>query len=153
MRPVRGKIRGEVKMADNKTSWTAESVSAFLEAVPNAQRRVDGKTLCALIERAVGERPRMWGPSIVGFGRYRYRYESGRVGEAAAAGFSPRGRELVIYLPTHSGRTEALLDRLGKHKIGKCCVYINKLADVDETVLGELVADSYRAVKAQYPDA
>lgn len=140
-------------MAENKTTWTNVPVAAFLDAVPNARRREDGKALCALIERTVNEPPRMWGPTIVGFGRYRYRYDSGREGEAGAAGFSPRGKELVVYLPAFSERTEGLLERLGKHKASKCCIYINKLADVDQTVLAELVADSYRAVKARYPDS
>jgi hypothetical protein len=94
----------------------------------------------------------MWGPSIVGFGHYHYRYATGREGEASAAGFSPRAKELVIYLPAHSERTDELLARLGKHKAGKCCVYIRRLEDVDHAVLGELVLDSYRAVKARYPD-
>ena len=94
----------------------------------------------------------MWGPSIIGFGRYRYRYDSGREGEAGTAGFAPRARELVVYLPAHSERTEGLLARLGKHKAGKCCVYIKRLADVDQAVLGELILDSHHAVKARYPD-
>ncbi len=139
-------------MAENKTTGTGESVTAFLDAVPNLQRREDAKTLCALIQRAVGEPPEMWGPSIIGFGRYRYRYESGREGEACAAGFSPRAKQLVVYLSMPSDRTENLLGRLGKHKAGKACIYIDKLADIDEAVLSELIADSYRAVKARYPD-
>jgi hypothetical protein len=109
--------------------------------------------LCALIERTVGDPPRMWGPSIIGFGRYCYRYDSGREGEAGAAGFSPRAKELVVYLPAHSERTAGLFERLGKHKAGKSCVYIKKLEDVDQAVLAELIADSYRAVKERYPDS
>ena len=140
-------------MAKSKTTWTGNSVAAFIDAVPNPTRRADAKALCALIERTVGEPPRMWGPSIIGFGRYHSRYASGREGDAGAAGFSPRAKELVVYLPAHSERTEELLGRLGKHRIGKCCVYINRLADVDEPVLAELVADSYRAVKERYPES
>ncbi len=138
-------------MAQNKTTWTGNPVATFLEAVSDPKRRADAKTLCALIQRAVGEPPEMWGPSIIGFGRYRYRYESGREGEACAAGFSPRAKQLAVYLSMPSDRTENLLGRLGKHKAGKACIYINKLADVDQSVLGELVADSYRVVKARYP--
>lgn len=139
-------------MAENKTKVRDADVTTFLDGVADPVRRDDAKRLCAIIERAVGESPRMWGSSIVGFGRYRYRYESGREGEAAAVGFSPRAKELVLYLAAHSDRTEGLLARLGKHKSGKSCVYVKRLQDVDEAVLGELVVDSYVAVKARYPD-
>jgi hypothetical protein len=101
--------------------------------------------------RATGEPPKMWGSSIVGFGRYHYRYDSGREGDAGAVGFSPRAKELVLYLAAHSERAPDLLARLGKHKEGKCCVYVKSLADVDEAVLEELLADSYRAVFERYP--
>ena len=140
-------------MAENKTTWSDQSVDAFIAAVPDEKRRADARALCALIERTVGDPPRMWGPSIIGFGRYRYRYDSGREGEAGAAGFSPRAKELVVYLPAHSERTAGLFERLGKHKAGKSCVYIKTLEDVDQAVLGELIADSYRAVKERYPDS
>jgi hypothetical protein len=139
-------------MAENKTQPTAVPVSEFLDRVADPGRREDARALCALIEQATGEPPAMWGPSIVGFGRYHYRYDSGREGDAPAAGFAPRGRELVVYLVAHSERSEALLARLGRHKAGKGCVYIRRLADVDEAVLRELVADSHAAVKARYPD-
>ena len=131
---------------------TGEAVATFLEAIPNPQRRDDAKALCAIIERAVGEPPEIWAGSMIGFGRYPYRYESGREGDAGAAGFAPRAKELVVYLPAHSERTPALLERLGKHKAGVCCLYIKKLSDVDEKVLTELVVDSYHAVKEKYPD-
>jgi hypothetical protein len=141
-----------IEMAENKTKPTGSDVDEFLDRVPDAGRREDAKALCALMERATGEPPAMWGPSIIGFGRYHYRYESGREGEAAAVGFSPRARELVLYLVGHSERTADLLARLGPHREGKCCVYVKRLADLDQAVLEELVADSYRAVKARYPD-
>ena len=140
-------------MAENKTSWTGESVAAFLDAVPDPKRREDGKALCALFEQVLGESPEMFGPTIVGFGRYHYRYASGHEGDACATGFSPRGRELVVYVNGSSERTAALLQRLGKHKAGKCCVYIKRLEDIDQAVLAELVVESYRAVKARYPDS
>jgi hypothetical protein len=139
-------------MAENKTRATDTDVAAFLNAVADAQRRDDGRALCAVLERVTGEPPRMWGPSIVGFGRYRYRYESGREGEAAPVDFSPRAREIVLYLAAHSERTEALLARLGRHKAGTSCIYVKRLADLDQAVLEELVADSVRAVKERYPD-
>ena len=140
-------------MAGNKTHWTDVPVAAFLDAVPNPKRREDARALCALFERTLGEPPEMFGPTIVGFGRYHYRYDSGREGDACATGFAPRGRELVLYVNGESERIRELLQRLGKHKAGKCCVYVNKLEDIDQVVLAELVADSYRAVKARYPDS
>jgi hypothetical protein len=139
-------------MGENKTKATGEGVAAFIERVPDETRRADARALCAIMERATGEQPAMWGPSIVGFGRYHYRYESGREGEAAAVGFSPRAKELVLYLVAHSERTADLLARLGKHREGKCCVYVKRLADVDQAVLEALVVDAYQAVKARYPD-
>ena len=140
-------------MAGNKTTWTGESVAAFLDAVPDPKRREDGKALCAMFAQAVGEPPEMFGSSIVGFGRYHYRYASGREGDACATGFSPRAKELVVYVNGDSERTQALLQRLGKHKTGKCCVYIKRLEEVDQAVLAQLACESYRAVKARYPDS
>ena len=139
-------------MAGNKTQETDKDVGAFLSSVPDARRREDARALAALMERATGEPAHMWGSSIIGFGRYRYRYESGREGEAAPVGFSPRAKELVLYLAAHSERTPELLARLGKHKEGKSCVYVKSLGDVDQAVLAELVADAYRAVKERYPE-
>ena len=139
-------------MAKNKTTWTDEDVAGFIDAVPDAKRREDAKALCELMEKLIGEPPRMYGPTIVGFGRYRYRYESGREGEAGVAGFSPRAKELVVYLPADPPDKDALLARLGKHKMGKCCLYIKRLEDVDMGVLEQLVAGSARAIKERYPD-
>ena len=139
-------------MAENKTKPTGADVAGFLEALPDEGRREDAKAICAMMERAIGEPPRMWGPSIVGFGLYRYRYPSGREGEAGVAGFSPRARELVVYLPADPPDRDELLARLGKHKAGKCCIYIKRLADVDMPVLERLVVDSAHAIKQRYPD-
>lgn len=139
-------------MAENKTKETAEDVSGFIDRIADEKKRADAKALCALIERAVGEPPRMWGTSIVGFGRYRYRYESGREGEAGVAGFSPRAKELVVYLPADAPDKDALLARLGKHKTGTSCLYLKSLADVDLDVLAELVCQSAAAIKERYPD-
>lgn len=138
-------------MAENKTEWTGADVEAFLDAVPDATRRSDGRAVCDIMHRVTGERPRMWGPSIVGFGSYHYRYESGREGDAPLAGFSPRARELVVYLESDAPNKDALLDRLGKHRAGKCCLYIKKLADVDLGVLEQLIADSAKATMERYP--
>ena len=139
-------------MGENKMQPTAEDVGAFIDRVPDEKRREDARALCAMMERIVGEPPRMWGPSIVGFGHYHYRYESGREGDAGVAGFSPRAKELVVYLPADPPGKDALLARLGKHKAGKCCLYIKRLADVDQAVLGELVAQAAVAIKQRYPD-
>jgi hypothetical protein len=120
--------------------------------VPDPKRREDGKALCAMMQRAIGEPPRMWGPTIVGFGRYRYRYDSGREGEAGVAGFSPRAKELVVYLPADPPDKDALLERLGKYKAGQCCLYIKKLEDVDAGVLEQLVVGAAEAIKERYPN-
>jgi hypothetical protein len=138
-------------MVENKTAQTRQDVAAFLDAVPDPERREDARALAMLMARAVGEPPAMWGANIVGFGRYRYKYESGREGEAMIAGFSPRAKELVLYLMADAPERDALLARLGKHRTGKACLYIKRLADVDQAALEELVAASARAVREQYP--
>jgi hypothetical protein len=139
-------------MAENKLKPTDDDLAGFLDAVPDERRREDARALCVLMERVTGEPPVLWGYGIVGFGRYRYRYESGREGEAGVAGFSPRAKELVVYLPADPPDKDALLARLGKHKTGKCCLYIKRLADVDESVLEQLVAGAAKAIKERYPD-
>lgn len=138
-------------MAENKTKPTAASVADFLDAVPNAQRRADAKKVCAMMERLSGYSPVLWGPSIVGFGSYHYRYDSGREGDAGRIGFSPRSTALVLYLVDGYKGKEAQLARLGKHKTGVSCLYINKLSDVDEGVLEEMVRDSLAYMDEKYP--
>jgi hypothetical protein len=138
--------------ADTKTRPTEVEVGSFNDAVPNPERREDARRLAAVMERLIGEPPRMWGPSIIGFGRYRYRYDSGREGEAGVAGFSPRAAELVVYLPADPPDREQLLARLGKHRAGKCCVYIKRLADVDQAVLEQLITGAARAIRERYPE-
>jgi hypothetical protein len=139
-------------MAENKTRETAASVDEFLDAVPDPGRREDAKAVRAMMERASGEPARMWGPSIVGFGRYRYRYDSGREGEMGRVGFSPRGRELVLYIVDGFPRHSALVERLGKCWTGKSCLYIRRLADVDPSVLEALIAASLDHMREKYPD-
>lgn len=129
------------KTYEAKTKPTAVSVTAFVDAVENETRREDAKTLLALFKRATGEKAVMWGPSIVGFGACHYKYESGHEGDVPIAGFSPRKANLVFYL-SHCPERDTLLKRLGKHKTGKGCLYVNKLADVDMAVLEELVEKS-----------
>lgn len=138
-------------MAETKTKPTQMKVADFIDAAPDAVRREDAKTLVALMSRVTGEEPVMWGPSIIGFGSYHYRYESGHEGDACRLGFSPRKAELVLYVLTGSPEQEAPLARLGKHRTGKSCLYIKKLADVDMTALEEIVRGALAWMDARYP--
>ena len=138
-------------MAKNKTEWTGASVADFIAAVPDERTRDDAKTLCAMLEGLTGEPPRMWGPTIVGFGSYHYRYDSGREGDAPLAGFSPRAKELVVYLMCEGEKNAALLARLGKHRATISCLYIKSLADVDQQVLSDLVRESIDTITTRYP--
>ncbi len=128
-------------MAENKTKPTKVSPAAFLKAVQNEQRRKDGKQLLSMMREITGEPPKMWGPTIIGFGQYHYVYASGHEGDSPLTGFSPRKQNLVVYLGPGL-RNENLMGRLGKHKAGKGCLYINKLDDVDRDVLRELIISS-----------
>lgn len=141
-------------MAEIKTRATEVSVDEFLDAVPHPQRREDGKKLREVFERITGEPAVMWGPSIVGFGTYRYKYASGRAGTMCRLGFSPRKAELVLYVLAEERTDEELerLSRLGKHKVAKCCLYIKKLADVDEAVLDEVIAGSLAHMNRKFPE-
>lgn len=136
---------------ENKTKPETKSVAAFLAEVEPAGRADEGRVLADLFTRASGEKPVMWGPSIIGFGTYHYRYESGHEGDFPRVGFSPRKAKLVCYLKLDSVGAAPLLARLGKHGTGKGCLYINKLSDIDLSVLEELVADSYQAMAEAYP--
>ena len=127
-------------MAENKTKPTKVSVSAYVEAIPDEGRRADAKALIKLMQRATGEKPAMWGPSIVGFGSYHYVYDSGREGDMPVVGFSPRKPATVLYVRAGSGHLDKLLPKLGKHTTGKGCFYIKKLADVDLKVLEQIIA-------------
>lgn len=131
-------------MAQNKTMPTGADVLGYLETVEPARRRADALELLRIFEEATGFEPKLWGPSIVGFGRYEYRYESGREGAFLATGFAPRKANLVVYIMPGYADFSAMLTRLGKHKLGKSCLYINKLADVDEVVLKELITAGLR---------
>jgi hypothetical protein len=125
--------------AGNKTAATGADVAAFLAAVEPERRREDGQRLLQIFARVTGLAPRMWGGGIVGFGRYHYRYDSGREGDAMATGFSPRKAGLVIYIMPGYGDFDDILSRFGKYRKGKSCLYLNRLADVDEAVLEELI--------------
>jgi len=137
-------------MSQNKTKATASSVGAYIDALTDPTRRSDAKALVQLMQRASGEKPIMWGQSIIGFGSYHYRYASGREGDMPLVGFSPRKAGNVLYGMLGSSGAEALLTKLGRHTTGKGCLYIKKLADVDRTVLGTLIKNAvahYRARK------
>ena len=129
-------------MPENKTKPTTASVAAYLGAVADSTRRLDAKALVQLMRRASGEKPAMWGPSIVGFGSYHYKYDSGREGDMPLIGFSSRKSALVLYGLLGNSRAESLLAKLGKHTTGKGCLYIKTLADVDQTVLGTLMRNA-----------
>ncbi len=136
-------------MTKNKTQPTDRTVEDFLAAVEHPARREDGFELLDLMRQITGQEAVMWGPGIVGFGSYHYRYESGREGDAAAVGFSPRKANLALYGLTYGPDAGQLLPRLGKHKTGVACLYINKLDDVDREVLAEMVRTGYSHVMAE----
>ena len=138
------------KKADLKTKPTSRSVAAFIEGVDNETRRKDAKSLLAMMKKATGEKPKMWGPSIIGFGEYHYKYESGREGDMLAVGFSPRKANMVLYVLGSLGADEPLLKKLGPYKHGKSCLYVTSLDKVDTSVLEKIVAKSYKATKAKW---
>jgi hypothetical protein len=137
-------------MAENKTKPTGASVEEYIASRANEQQRADCQQLMALLKKITRQSPKMWGPSIVGYGSYRYTYESGRTGEAPLAGFAIRGRELVVYMVAGDDKQKALLTRLGKHKMTKSCLYFKQLADLDKSVLEQLVAGSVAGIRQRY---
>jgi Domain of unknown function (DU1801) len=137
-------------MAESKTKPTAASIDEYLESRASPEQLADCKTLMAMLKRVTKEQPKMWGPSIVGYGSYSYRYESGRTGESCVTGFAVRGRELVVYLVAESPDQQELLAKLGKHKIGKSCLYLKRLADIDVKVLEALVSKSVSEVRRRH---
>ena len=134
-------------MSENKTRPTDQDVIDFLNSVDNKTRRQDGFAVLAMMEEITGEEAVMWGSSIVGFGSYHYKYESGREGDMPLIGFSPRKQSMTLYIMPGFDDYEDYLGELGKHKIGKSCLYVNKLADVDEDVLRGLIRRSYKHMK------
>lgn len=129
-------------MAENKTTYTDADVDDYIDSRANDRQRADVHELMALLEKLTRQKPRMWGPSIVGYGSYRYTYESGRTGEAPLAAFAIRGRDLVVYLDAESEEQQSLLAKVGKHKMGKSCLYFRQLEDLDRPVLEKLVVNS-----------
>ena len=137
-------------MAENKTKPTDASVAGYIASRANAQQRTDCRELMALFKKVTRASPRMWGPSIVGYGSYRYTYESGRTGEAPLAAFAIRGRDLVVYLDPQGQKQRSLLSKLGKHTMGKCCLYFRQLADLDRSTLEKLVVGSIAEARRRY---
>jgi len=134
-----------------KTKPTKVSVESHIAAIANEEQRKDAQSLVVLMRKVTKQEPRMWGPSIVGFGSYHYKYASGHEGDSALAGFAARGRELVVYIAEGFEGRDVLLAKLGEHKTGKVCVYIRRLANVDLKVLEKLVARSVADTKRRYP--
>jgi hypothetical protein len=130
---------------------TSASVAAYIATLSDKTKRADAKSLVKIMQTASGEKPRMWGPSIIGFGSHHYRYESGREGDMPIIAFSPRKAAIVLYIASRLSGSGSLLSKLGKHSMGKGCLYIKKLADVDERVLKVLVDKAFAALKPMRP--
>ncbi len=137
-------------MAAAKTKPTAVSVSAFINAVPDEERRRDSRTLLKMMKKATKAEPKMWGPTIIGFGSYHYKYASGHEGDMCITGFSPRKAAFSIYVLGDIEGQAGLLKKLGKHQAGKACLYIKRLSDIDLEVLEELVTRSVKSVKVKW---
>lgn len=137
-------------MTENKTKLTHASVEGYIAAIDDESRRTDCATLARLMAKATKQKPAMWGSSIVGFGSYHYKYDSGREGDAPLAGFSSRKGDISVYLTASVPGQDEVLSRLGKHKMGKACLYIRRLKDVDVRLLEELIVNSVAEVKRRY---
>ena len=140
-------------MAENKTRPTGASVGDYIASRADSQQRADCRELMALLRKVTRMSPKMWGPSIVGYGSYRYTYSSGRTGEAPLAGFAIRGRDLVVYLLVDGEEQRSLLSRLGRHRMGKVCLYFRRLADLDKPTLEKLVVGSIAEVRRRHGQA
>lgn len=140
-------------MAETKTKPTDASVDAYLDSRASPEQHADCKAIMAMCKRVTKQPPKMWGPSIVGYGTYTYRYESGHSGDACLVGFAVRGRELVVYIVAETTTQVKLLAKLGKHKMSKSCLYFKCLADLDVKILEALIAGSVAEVKRRYPDS
>ena len=135
---------------DNKTRATKLSVATFLNSIDEEGKRADAKKLAAIMKKVTGAKAVMWGSSIVGFGEYHYKYESGREGDSMLTGFSPRKQALTIYVMPGFKRYDALMKKLGKYQTGKSCLYVRKLADIDEQVLMQLIGESVDHMRRNY---
>ena len=138
-------------MAANKTTENSNSVTAYINTIADEKKRKDCADLVNIFSRQTGFSPKMWGTAIVGFGSYHYKYESGREGDAPLTAFSARQNAIVLYFSAGFEKREELLAKLGKHKTGKSCVYIQKLAEINADVLPEMITHSVRHVQDMYP--
>lgn len=138
-------------MAENKTKPTSIDPAKYIANIGNDVRRADATILLDIFATITGEPAKMWGPSIIGYGSYHYKYASGHEGDSFVAGFAPRKRELVIYLVGNCDGQSELLTKLGKHKTGRACLYIKKLEIIDMSILKKLIAESTDAIRAKYP--
>lgn len=139
-------------MAENKTKETEDSVIEFINSIENEQKRKDSFELIRIFQEVSGFEPKMWGPSIIGFGNYHYKYDSGHEGDAPLTGFSPRKAAISLYFSCDiEGQQADLLSQLGKYKNGKSCVYINKLSDVKEEIIKALAKESIHFIREKYP--
>lgn len=139
-------------MAESKTKETEASVTDFIEAVGHETRKKDAYVILEMMKEITGMEPKMWGPSIIGFGSCHYKYESGREGDMPMLAFSPRKARQVLYILSNHEGQEAQLEKLGKYKTGKVCLYVNKLADVDMEVLREIAEAAFIHAKETYPE-
>jgi len=137
-------------MSALKTQQNEGNVIAFLNAVEEKQKREDSLALLDIMKEASGEEPKMWGPSIVGFGKYHYKYESGREGNWFLTGFSPRKQKMSVYIVPGFERFNDLIADLGKHSTGKSCLYFKKLTDIDCDILSQLIRESVEYMKKKY---
>ncbi len=140
-------------MSENKTKETNKSVIVFLNEVENEQKKKDSFEVLKLMEDLSGEKAVLWGPSLIGFGKYHYKYESGREGDFFLTGLSPRKTVLTIYIMSGFSRYDVLMKNLGKYKTGKSCLYLKKLEDVDRSVLSELIQESLKHMRKKYPSS
>ncbi|WP_029039865.1 DUF1801 domain-containing protein [Cucumibacter marinus] len=137
--------------SQNKTQQTESSVADFLNAIEDDTKRADAWRIDEIMREITGEDAKMWGAAIVGYGRYHYKYESGREGDFMIAGFSPRKANLTLYIMAGFSTYEKLLEKLGKHKTGKSCLYVKRLSDIDESVLRAMIAESVAYMRDKYP--
>ncbi|MCH9694429.1 MAG: DUF1801 domain-containing protein [Gammaproteobacteria bacterium] len=137
-------------MAENKTKPTKQSVTAFVNAIEDKQKRADAKKVASMMRKATGKKAKMWGSSIVGYGNYHYKYDSGREGDFMVTGYSPRKQALTVYIVPGFSHFKAEMDKLGKYKTGRSCLYIKRLSDVDEKVLERLIKKSVQHMNKTY---
>jgi hypothetical protein len=139
-------------MPENKTKPTGASIRDYIASRANRQQQADCRELMAMLRTVTGQSPKMWGPSIVGYGLCRYTYESGRSGDMPLAAFAIRGRDLVVYVDAGGEKQQTLLSKLGKHSMGKSCLYFRQLADLHKPTLQKLVTNSVASLKRRYPE-